>query len=118
MLVTITNATSEQRPVTMLYRSLDAGESITVSRPIVDLMGERQFLLDVEAGYLTLAFADEAGDSAKVGSPGPFKAFANAAALPAVATRPLYYPVWQTDAFLPVWNDGTNWRRADGSITV
>jgi len=121
MLVTITNATSEKRYVSALYRDLNAngttGDSVTVSRSTTDLQLERQLLIDVEAGDLTLAFAVEDGDSALAGSPGSLEVFANAAALPAAAARPLYTPVWQADNATIVWTDGTDWKLASGVTT-
>jgi hypothetical protein len=118
MLVTITNATTEDKYISMLNFSLAAGASVTVSRDPTDLAGERQFRKDVETGDLTLAFATEDGDDAAIGHPVTLEAFANAAALPVATARPLFTTVWQTNANLAVWTDGTNWRRADGSITV
>jgi hypothetical protein len=118
MLVTFTNASSEQKMVSSLYKVLDPGESVTTSRSTSDLSHERQLLVDIESGDITVSFAPEAGDSAPVGPPGTLESFANAAALPAPADRPLFTTVWQIDAMLAVWTDGTNWRTAAGAITA
>ena len=117
MQVTITNATSEAKFISFLYKQLDAGESVTVSKAQAELQLERQFLIDVENGDLTLAFAVEAGDSAPTGNPGTLESFANAAGLPDPASRPLFSTVWQVDQDYAVWTDGSDWRTAAGAVT-
>jgi len=117
MLVTITNASSEAVAVGFLYRTLEASEAVTVSKTSADLDSESQFKKLVEAGTLTLSFAVEDGDSAAIGHPQTLESFANAAALPAAADRPLFTTVWQADANLAVWTDGTDWRTAAGAVT-
>lgn len=118
MQVTITNASSEDVAVGFLYKTLAAGESVTVSRSVSDLDTESQFKKLVEAGTLTLAFAVEEGDSAAIGHPQTLEAFADAGSLPDPAARPLFTTVWQTDAALAVWTDGSDWRTAAGAVTV
>ena len=122
MQVTITNATAEQKYVSMLYKDLapngETGDSVTISASQADLQAQRQLLVDVEAGDLTLAFAVEAGDSAVTGQPGTLESFANAAGLPAAADRPLFTAVWQADNATIVWTDGTNWKLATGLTTA
>jgi hypothetical protein len=118
MQVTITNASSGDVAVNNLYKTLAAGESVVVSMTWSEMDGQTEFKKLVEDGTLTLAFAVEAGDSAEIGHPGTLEAFANAAGLPAASARPLFTTVWQTDAALAVWTDGTNWRTAAGAITV
>ena len=116
MLVTFTNASGSQIMVSSLYKVLDPGESATTSRAQTDLQFERQLLVDIESGDVTVAFATEAGDSAATGQPGTLEAFATAAALPAATARPLFTKVWQTNKTRPAWTDGTDWRWADGVV--
>lgn len=118
MQVTITNASSDPVAVSFIYRTLAAGESVTISETYSGLDGQTDFKSQVEAGTLTLAFAVEAGDSAAIGHPGTLESFVNAAGLPAAAARPLFTTVWQVDAASAVWTDGTNWRDAAGVITT
>lgn len=120
MQVTITNATSTQRFVSMLYKTLEAngttGDSVTVSKSVAEMSQERQFLIDVENGDLTLSFVVEAGDSAVIGHPSTLESFATAAALPAASARPLFTTVWQVNKDRAAWTDGTDWRYADGVV--
>lgn len=117
MLVTITNASSDVVAVNFLYRALAAGEAVTISETWSGLDAQAEFKKLVEDGTLTLAFATEAGDSAPLGHPGTLESFADAGSLPAASARPLFTTVWQADANLAVWTDGTNWRTAAGVIT-
>jgi hypothetical protein len=118
MQVVITNATSGDFYVSMLFKTLAAGESVTLtgtSQAALD--GEDQLKKDVQAGSLTLAFASETQDAVITGQGSTLPAFANAAGLPDPASYPFGTHVWQTDANLAVWTDGTNWRTAAGVIT-
>jgi hypothetical protein len=118
MQVVITNATSGDFYVSMLNKSLTAGESVTVtgtSQSALD--GESQLKKDVQAGNLTLAFTVETEDAVITGQGSTLPAYANAAGLPAANSYPFGTHVWQTDAALAVWTDGTNWRTAAGVIT-
>jgi hypothetical protein len=93
-------------------------DRVTISTSWAALDGEAQFKKLVEDGTLSLTFATEAGDSAAIGHPGTLEAFADAASLPDPASRPLFTTVWQSDANLAVWTDGTDWRVAAGTVTV
>lgn len=118
MQVTITNATSGDFFVSMLYKTLTAGESVTLSGTSqAALDQEDQLKKDVQSGNLTLAFALETQDGVVAGQGSPLPAFANAAGLPTPSDYPFGTHVWQTDANLAVWTDGTNWRTAAGVIT-
>jgi len=132
MQVTIINTTADPVAISFLYRTLDANgtvidngdgttvqsDRVTISATWSALDAETDFRRQVEDGTLTLTFATEAGDSAALGHPGTLESFANAAGLPAAGSRPLFTTVWQVDAALAVWTDGTNWRRAAGTITT
>jgi len=117
MLVTITNLSSSDFFVSMLYKQLTPSESVTVSRTFTDL-NDQGFMKSVEDGTLGLSFAVEDGDSAAIGHPATLESFADAAALPAASARPLFTTVWQVDAAYAVWTDGKNWRDAAGVITT
>ena len=121
MQVTITNTTSEPVALNWAYKTLapvgETGDSITVSRTTTELNSEKQFRLLVENGSVTLGFVVEAGDSAAMGAPNTLESFANEAALPAAAARPLFTAVWQADNATIVWTDGTNWKLASGVTT-
>lgn len=131
MQVTIVNATSEAVGVSFLYKTLDANgttidngdgttvqsDRVTISTSWSALDSETDFKKQVEDGTLTLTFAVEEGDSAELGHPGTLETFADEPSLPAADARPLFTTVWQADANLAVWTDGTNWRTAAGVIT-
>lgn len=118
MQVVITNATSGDFYVSMLNKSMTAGEAVTITGTSqAGLDSEDQFKKDVQAGNLTLAFTAEVQDEVITGQGSALPAFANAAALPTPGAYPFGTHVWQTDANLAVWTDGTNWRTAAGVIT-
>lgn len=115
MLVTFTNASADDVFVSLLYKNLAAGESVTVSKSRSELDQEQAVKDLVQAGTLVLSFAEETGDSAAVGTE-PHPAFTNLSR-PAAADWPLYSAIWNTDDNALNWSDGTNWRAADGTIT-
>ena len=115
MLVTFTNASSDDVFVSLLYKNLAAGESVTVSKSRSELDQEQAVKDLVQAGTLVLSFAEETGDSAAVGTE-PHPAFSNATR-PAAADWPLYAAIWNTDDNALNWSDGTAWRDAAGIVT-
>lgn len=118
MQVVITNATSGDFYVSMLNKSLTAGEAVTVTETSqAALDGESQLKKDVQAGNLTLAFTVEAEDAVITGQGTALPSYADAGSLPAASAYPFGTHVWQADANLAVWTDGTNWRTAAGVIT-
>ena len=115
MLVTFTNASADDVFVSLLYKNLAAGESVTVSKSRSELDQEQAVKDLVQAGTLVLSFEEETADSAAVGTE-PHPAFADATR-PAAADWPLYAAIWNTDDNALNWTDGTNWRDAAGVIT-
>jgi hypothetical protein len=102
----------------MIYKTLAAGESVTITGSSqVALEAEDQLKKDVQAGNLTLAFTAETQDEVVTGQGESIPAFADEPSLPDPADYPFGTHVWQTDANLAVWTDGTNWRTAAGVIT-
>lgn len=64
MQAVITNATSEAFFVSFMYKTLAAGESVTITDTTPETLAQEvQFKKDVEAGYLTVAFAEESFDN-------------------------------------------------------
>lgn len=115
MLVTITNASGADLFVSMLYRNLTPGESVTVSKSRSDLDSESEFKKLVAAGTVTLTFAPELADNAALGTE-TYPQFSDITR-PGVALWPLFGAIWNTDDNALNWNDGTNWRDAVGAIT-
>jgi hypothetical protein len=115
MLVTITNASSDDLFVSLLYKQLAAGESVQVSKSRSELDQEQEFKKLVQAGTLTLAFAEEDGDDAQVGTE-PWPAFSDTTR-PAATAWPIFAAIWNTDDDALNWTDGTNWLDATGTIT-
>jgi hypothetical protein len=115
MLVTFTNAGSEAIFLSLLYKGLASGESVTVSKSRSELDQEQPLKALVQAGTIVLSFAEEDGDSAAVGTE-PWPAFTNLSR-PLPADWPLYAAIWNTDDNALNWTDGTNWRDAAGAIT-
>jgi hypothetical protein len=115
MLVTITNASSDLLYVSLLYKELDAGESVTVSKSRSELDQETEFKKLVTAGTLTLTFATEDGDDAQLGTD-TYPQYSNTTR-PAATAWPVFGAIWNTNDNALNWSDGTNWRMADGTIT-
>lgn len=115
MQVTITNAGTDDLYVSLLYKELIVGESVTVSKSRSELDMEQEFKKLVQAGTLVLTFAEEDGDDAAVGTE-PHPAYADATR-PAPADWPIFSAIWNTDDNALNWSDGTNWRDAAGVIT-
>jgi len=115
MLVTITNAGAEDIFVSLLYKQIAVGASVTVSKSRSELDQELEFKKLVQAGTLVLSFAEEDGDSAAVGTES-FPAFTDLTR-PLPADWPLFGAIWNTDDNALNWTDGTNWRDAAGVIT-
>ena len=115
MQVTITNAGTEDIYVSLLYKELVVGESVTVSKSRAELDMEQEFKKLVEAGTLVLSFAVEDGDDAALGTSN-WPSFTNLTR-PAAADWPLFGAIWNTDDNALNWTDGSNWRMADGTIT-
>ena len=115
MLVTFTNAGSEDVFLSLLYKNLAPGASVTVSKSRSELDQEQPLKKLVQAGTIVLSFAEEAGDDAAVGTE-PTPSFSNATR-PAAAAWPVTSPIWNTDDDSLNWSDGTNWLDATGAIT-
>lgn len=115
MLVTITNAGSEDLFVSLLYKALAVGESVTVSKSRSELDQEIEFKKLVQAGTLTLAFEMEDGDSAAIGTE-PHPAFSDLGR-PSASDWPIFAAIWNTDDNALNWSDGTAWRDATGAAT-
>ena len=115
MLVTITNAGSEDLFVSLLYKALAVGESVTVSKSRSELDQEIEFKKLVQAGTLTLSFEMEDGDSAAIGTE-PHPAFTDLSR-PAAGDWPIFAAIWNTDDDALNWTDGTNWKDAAGVNT-
>jgi hypothetical protein len=115
MQVTFTNASSEDVFLSLLYKNLAAGESVTVSKSRSELDMEQELKKLVAAGTIVLAFAVEDGDDAALGTE-PWPPYADATR-PAPADWPLFGAIWNTDDDALNWTDGTNWRDAAGAIT-
>lgn len=115
MLVTITNASSEDQFISLLYKTLAVGESVTVSKSRSELDQELEFKKMVQDGTLTLAFEMEDGDSAAIGTE-PHPAFSNTSR-PTASDWPIFSAIWNTDDAALNWSDGTNWLDATGTIT-
>jgi len=115
MLVTFTNASSEDRFISLLYKNLEAGESVQVSKSRSELDQEQELKKLVQDGTIVLSFAEEDGDDAAVGTE-PHPAFSNLTR-PLPTVWPIYSAIWNTDDNALNWTDGTNWRAADGTIT-
>jgi len=119
MQVTITNATSGDLFVSFLYKSLAAGESLTVTnRSASELDQAMDLKALIAAGSVTTLFAKESVDEIVTGQGLPLASYADEPSLPAASSYPLYTMVWQADANAAVWTDGTNWRLASGVITT
>lgn len=115
MQVTFTNASASPVFLSLLYKELAAGASVTVSKSRSELDMEQELRKLVQAGTIVLSFAEELGDDAAVGTES-FPVFADATR-PAPAAWPLYGAIWNTDDNALNWTDGTNWRDAAGVIT-
>jgi hypothetical protein len=116
MQVTITNAGSEDIFVSLLYKQLTVGESVTVSKSVSELDQELEFKKLVQAGTLVLSFTKEDGDEAAVGAQEVLPVFTNATR-GAASAWPAFTPIWNSDDNAPNWSDGTVWRASDGTIT-
>lgn len=116
MQVTFTNATSDVLAVGAFYRSLTAGESVTVSMTASGYDAEAQLKVLVEAGSLTIdAIAAEAGDSSALGAAiGPAY---DDAGRPLATSVPTFSSIWNTDDGAPNFSDGTQWVDAAGIAT-
>jgi hypothetical protein len=115
MLVTFTNASSDSIFVSLLYKGLASGESVTVSKSRSELDQEQPLKKLVQDGDIVLSFAEEDGDSSAVGTE-PHPAFTDLTR-PLPADWPLFAAIWNTDDNALNWTDGTNWRDAAGVIT-
>lgn len=115
MLVTFTNAGAEEIFISLLYKSLAAGASVTVSKSRSELDQEQPLKALVQAGTVVLSFAEEAGDDAALGTES-FPPFTDLTR-PAATAWPLYGAIWNTDDDALNWTDGTNWLDATGAIT-
>jgi hypothetical protein len=115
MLVTFTNASSEDVFLSLLYKNLAPGESVQVSKSRSELDMEQPLKELVAAGTIVLAFAVESGDDAALGAE-PWPPFTDLSR-PAPADWPLFGAIWNTDDSALNWTDGTNWRDAAGVIT-
>lgn len=115
MQVTFTNAGTEEVFLSLLYKGLAVGESVTVSKSRSELDMEQPLKALVQAGTIVLAFATEDGDDAALGTE-PWPPFTDITR-PAAGDWPLYGAIWNTDDNALNWTDGTNWRDAAGVIT-
>lgn len=115
MLVTFTNAGAEEIFVSLLYKSLAVGEAVTVSKSRSELDQEQPLKSLIQAGTIVLAFAEEDGDDAQVGTE-PHPAFADLTR-PLPADWPIFAAIWNTDDNALNWSDGAAWRDAAGVIT-
>jgi hypothetical protein len=115
MLVTFTNASADPVFLSLLYKGLAPGESVTVSKSRSELDQEQPLKKLVQAGTIVLSFAEELGDDAAVGTE-PHPAFADLTR-PLPADWPIFSAIWNTDDNALNWTDGTNWRDAAGVIT-
>ena len=115
MLVTFTNASSDDVFISLLYKNLAASESVTVSKARSELDQEQELKKLVQAGTIVLSFAEEDGDDAAVGTE-PHPAFDDAGR-PAASAWPIFAAIWNTDDEALNWSDGTEWRDAAGVIT-
>jgi len=115
MLVTITNASSEDQFISLLYKTLAVGESVTVSKSRSELDQELEFKKMVQAGTLTIAFEMEDGDSAAIGTEA-HPAFSDTSR-PSASDWPIFAAIWNTDDDALNWSDGANWKDAAGVTT-
>lgn len=115
MLVTFTNASAEDVFLSLLYKNLAPGASVTVSKSRSELDQEQAVKKLVAAGTIVLSFATEAGDDAQVGTE-PWPSFSNITR-PLPPDWPIFAAIWNTDDNALNWTDGTNWRDAAGAIT-
>ena len=115
MQVTITNAHTEKVYVSMLWKSLDVGESAVVSRTSAQLEAEDQLNELIVAGYVTLAYEAEAND-AGVTSPALLEVYTDTSR-PDPADQPAGATIWNDDDNFPNTSDGTNWIDPTGAST-
>lgn len=115
MLVTFTNAGSDDIFLSMLYKGLAPGESVQVSKSRSELDQETELKKLVQAGTVVLSFTVEDGDNAALGTES-FPVFTDTSR-PAAGDWPLYGAIWNTDDDSLNWTDGTNWLDATGTIT-
>lgn len=115
MLVTFTNAGTEDVFLSLLYKNLAPSESVTVSKSRSELDMEQELKKLVQAGTIVLSFAEEDGDDAAVGTE-PHPAFTDITR-PAASAWPIFAAIWNTDDNALNWSDGTAWRDAAGVVT-
>jgi len=115
MQVTFTNASTEDIFLSLLYKTLAPGASVTVSKSRSELDMEQPLKALVQAGDIVLSFAVEDGDDAALGTE-PWPPFTDITR-PLAADWPLFGAIWNTDDNALNWTDGTNWRDAAGVIT-
>jgi len=115
MLVTFTNASSDDVFVSLLYKNLAPGGAVTVSKSRSELDQEQELKKLVQAGTVVLSFATEDGDNAQLGTE-PWPAFTDLTR-PLATAWPVFGAIWNTDDNALNWTDGTNWRDATGAIT-
>jgi len=115
MLVTFTNAGTEEIFISLLYKQLAVGEAVTVSKSRSELDQEQPLKSLIQAGTIVLAFTEEDGDDAQVGTE-PNPEFSDASR-PAATAWPIFAAIWNTSDNALNWSDGAAWRDAAGVIT-
>ena len=115
MLVTITNVSGANQPISMIYKTLASGESVTVERCYSDLDRELQLKQLVVDGLVTLSFAESATDDVEIGYM-KITEHSNADR-PAASSVPVATMIWNSDDKAPNFSNGTNWIDANGNVT-
>ncbi len=121
MQVTFTNTTTSPIYLSAIYMTLQPtgqpGAAVTTRRTRAQLDAEQQLKQYVQAGSITLLFATETGDNAKLGASGPALTSYSNGTRPAANTIPTFTSIWNTDDNSENWSDGVNWRDNNGVIT-
>lgn len=116
MLVTFTNAGSDDVFLSCLYVTIAAGAAVSTRRTRAELEADQVLKAYVVAGTITLGFTEETGDDAAVGLDSTMASYTNGTR-PAASAVPIYSSIYNTSDNAPNYSDGTNWRDSAGSIT-
>jgi len=117
MLVTITNVSTSQQAISCAYKTLEVGESITISRVFSEIDREIQLKQLVVDGHVTMGFVLDPTDSISPGFPPAAQSYTNATR-PSAVGMPLGMMIWNAEDNAPNFADGLgNWVDPDGQIT-